>query len=166
MTIIRFNPWFELDRIQRQLDHVFEEATPSLNWDGMGNSGAPAVEFHEKENSIHLKIELPGINPDDLNIEVTEDAVSIAGERKSETKSEKKGVIRSEFRYGTFRRVIPLPSRVKNADVTASYQDGILHLTLPKTDVERNRVVKISLNGQAPQSIKGTEAKAEAESAS
>lgn len=166
MAIVRFNPWFEIDRIQRQLDHILDEATPNLNWDGANHSGAPAVELHEGDNSIQLKMELPGIKPEDLNIEVTEDAVSIAGERKSETKSEQKGVVRSEFRYGTFRRVIPLPSRVKNTDVTANYQDGILHLTLPKTDAERNRVVKISLNGQAPQSLNSTEAKAETETAS
>jgi len=163
MAIVRFNPWFEIDRIQRQLDHIFDEATPNLAWDGAGNSSAPAVELHEEENFIKLKMELPGVKSDDLDIEVTEEAVSIAGERKSETQSEEKGVIRSEFRYGTFRRVIPLPSRVKNTDVTADYRDGILHLTLPKTDAERNRVVKVSLNGQAPQSLNSSEANTKTE---
>lgn len=158
MAIVRFNPWFELDRIQRQLDHIFDETTPNINWEGISNSSAPAVELHEEDHSIQLKMELPGIKPEDLNIEVTEDAVSISGERKSEAQSEQRGVVRSEFRYGSFRRVIPLPSRVKNTDVTANYQDGILHLTLPKTDAERNRVVKVSLNGQNTQALSDAEA--------
>jgi HSP20 family protein len=76
---------------------------------------------------------------------VTEDTVYISGERKQETKTEDKGTTKSEFYYGKFQRVIPLPARVKNAHVTADYQDGILKLTLPKLEAEKTKVVKINL---------------------
>ena len=71
--------------------------------------------------------------------------VAISGERKSETKSEEKGITRSEFRYGKFQRVIPLPARIENTNVTAEYKDGILELTLPKSEAEKNKVVKVNL---------------------
>ena len=92
------------------------------------------------------------------------DRVAIAGERKSETKSEEdegassevssdvyvaRGKTHSEFRYGKFQRVIPLPVRIQNNLVTADYKDGILNLTLPKSEEEKNKVVKVNLLKEA-----------------
>lgn len=71
------------------------------------------------------------------------------GERKSEMKSDDQGMHRSEFRYGSFQRVIPLPSRIQNDQVQAEFKHGVLCLTLPKAEAEKNRVVKVNLmNGQ------------------
>ena len=81
----------------------------------------------------------------DIDLEVSADAVSICGERKSETKTEENGRTRSEFRYGQFRRIIPLPSRIQNTNVQAEYKEGILNLTLPKAEEEKNKVVKVNL---------------------
>ncbi len=82
----------------------------------------------------------------DLDIQVMVDRVSIAGERKSETKTEENGRTRSEFSYGKFSRVIPLPIKIQNTNVTAEYKNGILNLTLPKAEAERNKVVKVNLD--------------------
>ena len=71
--------------------------------------------------------------------------VSIRGERKSESKTEEKGMTRTEFRYGEFHRVIPLPVHINNTDVKATYKDGILSLALPKVEEEQNRVVKVAI---------------------
>ncbi|GAA6621298.1 hypothetical protein NUACC26_071180 [Scytonema sp. NUACC26] len=106
----------------------------------------PAVELHETEDAIHLKVEIPGMEAKDLDVQVTENTVSISGERRSETKIEEKGVTRSEFHYGKIKRVIPLPTRIQNNNVTAEYKDGILNLTLLKTEQEKNKVVKVNLN--------------------
>jgi HSP20 family protein len=81
----------------------------------------------------------------DLDVQVMADRVAIAGERRSETKTEENGRTRSEFRYGKFSRVIPLPVRIQNTNVTADYKDGILNLTLPKSEEEKNKVVKVNL---------------------
>lgn len=110
-----------------------------------GLSKVPAAEIQETEDAIHLKIELPGIEAKDLDVQVTENAVYISGERKSETKTEEKGVTRSEFHYGKFQRVIPLSARIQNTKVTVDYKDGILNLILPKTEQEKNKVVKVNL---------------------
>ena len=81
----------------------------------------------------------------DLDIQVMVDKVAIVGERKAETNTSENGNTRSEFRYGKFQRVIPLPVRIENTNVTADYKDGILHLNLPKSHEERNKVVKVSI---------------------
>ncbi len=105
--------------------------------------------MNETADAIHLKLEVPGMEAKDLDVQVTENAVSISGERKSETKTEDKGITRTEFRYGKFRRVVPLPARIQNTNVTAEYKDGILNLTLPKTEQEKNKVVKVNLEQAA-----------------
>jgi HSP20 family protein len=148
MAIIRYNPWQEMNALQRQLNRLFDDALMPDSWGDFGNMAkVPAAELTETEDALHLKLEIPGMEAKDLDIQVTVDHVSIAGERKSETKSEEKGVTRSEFRYGKFSRVIPLPARIQNTNVTAEYKDGILNLTLPKAEEEKNKVVKVNLEG-------------------
>lgn len=101
--------------------------------------------MEETPEAIHLKLEIPGMEAKDLDVQVAEEAVAISGERKSESKTEEKGMTRSEFRYGSFRRVIPLPARVKNDSVQAEYKNGVLNLTLPKAEAEKNKVVKVNI---------------------
>lgn len=105
--------------------------------------------MEETQEAIHLKLEVPGIEAKDLDVQVTDNAVSISGERKEETKTEENGVTKSEFHYGKFQRVIPLPTRIQNTKVQAEYKDGILNLTLPKAEEEKNKVVKVNLEQAA-----------------
>ena len=104
-----------------------------------------SAEIKETDDEICLKLEVPGLEAKDLDIEVTEDAVAISGERKEETKSEEKGMKRSEFRYGRFERVIPLPARIQNDKVKAEYKDGVLNLTMSKSEEEKNKVIKVKV---------------------
>ena len=105
----------------------------------------PAAELTETDNALRLRLELPGMEAKDVDVEVTENAVKVVAERKSETKTEDKGNTRSEFYYGKYQRVIPLKARIQNTNVTAEYKDGILNLILPKTVEEKNKVVKVNL---------------------
>ena len=146
MAIVRYNPWHEMNSLQRQLNHLFNDALNGEGWDNFGNwSSFPAAEITEKDDAFHLKLEIPGMEAKDLDIQVMADRVAVAGDRKSATESEKNGTTRSEFRYGKFQRVIPLPARIQNTNVTAQYKDGILNLTLPKSEEEKNKVVKVNL---------------------
>ncbi|NMG11914.1 Hsp20/alpha crystallin family protein [Brasilonema sp. UFV-L1] len=143
MVLVRYNPWQELNTLQRQIDTLFEDfQAPTF-------TKAPAAELHETEDAVHLKLELPGIDAKDVDISVTENAVKVVAERKSETKTDENGRTRSEFYYGKFQRVIPLRSRIQNTNVKAEYKDGILNLTLPKTEQEKNKVVKVNLEQPA-----------------
>lgn len=97
------------------------------------------------DDAIRLKLELPGLELKDINVEATPESISISGERKTETRNEENSVTRSEFRYGKFQRIIPLPSQIQNSKVQAEYKNGILHLTLPKAESEKHKAVKVNL---------------------
>ena len=146
MALVRYSPWQEMNSLQHQLNRLFDEALTPSKSDDFGNfSKVPAAELTETEEALHLKLEVPGMSAKDLDIQVMVDKVAIVGERKAETNTNENGRTRSEFRYGKFQRVIPLPVRIENTNVTADYKDGILHLNLPKSHEERNKVVKVSI---------------------
>lgn len=150
MTIIRYNPWQEMNSLQRQFNRMFDDVLTPASVAEFGNfSKVPAAELTENEENLVLKLEVPGIKSADLNIEATAKSISVSGERTSEIASEDQGKTRSEFRYGSFQRVIPLPVRIQNTEVKAEYKDGILHLTLPKAEAEKNKVVKVNLLSEA-----------------
>ncbi len=157
MALIRWEPFREMESLQREMNRLFDRMMTvpgeSDRTDMMvaGTSFIPAAEMHETGDQITLKMELPGIEANDLDIKVTAEAVAISGERKSEIKSNEKGMSRSEFRYGRFQRIIPLPGRIQNDKVQAEFKNGVLCLTMPKAEEEKNKVVRISLGGQTEQ---------------
>ncbi|PLZ91043.1 Hsp20/alpha crystallin family protein [Fischerella thermalis] len=145
MALVRWEPFREIDTLQRQMNRLFDELMPTVRETANGITFVPPAEMEETPDAIHLKLEVPGMDAKDLDVQVSADSVSIMGERKSETKTEEKGMTRTEFRYGKFQRLIPLPARVQNTNVQAEYKDGILKLTLPKAEEEKNKVVKVNL---------------------
>lgn len=151
MSIVRWDPFREMMSLQREMNRLFDDISTQGSSQSSGNNSAmsmmPLAEMDESDNKIHLKVEVPGMNADDIDIRVMKEAVMISGERKSESTSEQNGQKRSEFRYGSFSRTIPLPEPVDNSNVEAEYKDGILTLDLPKVEDNSNKAVKVSLNG-------------------
>ena len=147
MALVRWEPLREFVGLQRDMNRLFDSLARTGDG-GLGSNIAfmPAAEIQETPEAIQLKLEVPGMEAQDLDVQVTAEAVSINGDRKSETKTEEKSVTRSEFRYGSFRRVIPLPARIKNDQVQAEYKNGVLSLNLPKAEAEKNKVVKVNLS--------------------
>ena len=141
----RWEPFRELETLQRRMNHLFEQLVPSGNGDLAGIDYIPSVEIEETDDNFYIKLEVPGLDPQDIDIEVKDNSVSISGERKSESKTEAKGFVRSEIRYGKFERVIPLSTRVENENVKAEYKEGILSLTLPKVEAEKHKAVKVAI---------------------
>ncbi len=161
MAIVRCNPWTEINSFRRQLNHIFDEdamfevasnisavhdtLTPATFAEFANFYKPPAAELIETEEALVLRLEVPGMQPGDIDIEATAKSISIKGDRKSEVQAELADKTRSEFGYGSFERVISLPVRIQNTEVKAEYKDGILHLTLPKAEEEKNKVVKVNL---------------------
>jgi HSP20 family protein len=146
MALIRWQPFEETDYLQRSMNRLFD--TLNTNDSESKNSlysFVPAAELQETPEAIHLSLEAPGMSAEDIDIQVTTDTVSVSGERKEETVTEEKGMTRSEFRYGRFKRVIPLPVRIQNTNVHADYKDGILKLVLPKAEEEKHKIVKVNI---------------------
>ncbi|CCI01648.1 Hsp20/alpha crystallin family protein [Microcystis aeruginosa] len=148
MALIRWEPFREVESLQKEMNRLLDRIVPTDvgNGEKVGLSFIPAAEMTETPEAVQLKLEIPGMEAKDLNVEVTADSLTISGERKSEIKTEEEGFTRTEFRYGKFHRVIPLPVQVDNNNVTAEYKDGILNLTLPKAEEEKNKVVKVSIS--------------------
>lgn len=135
MAFTLYSPFLEINSVQRQIDQLFQEVLPTTSL-----VSRPPVEISVNEDSVELKIELPGVDIKDIDVEVSKQMVAINGQRECATEVEN-----SEFYYGKFSRLITLPVEVQNSQVAANYQDGILYLTLPKAAAEKNKVVKVNL---------------------
>ena len=138
MTLIRWQSNSDMETLRRQMDRIFGEmrnvhTETQATWQ-------PAIELQDTEENIILRSLLPGIEAKDLDIQVTSEAVAISGEHR-----QAQNYVRSEFRYGKFRRVVALPVAVQNDRVSAEFKDGILTLTLPKVVDARCKVVKVNL---------------------
>lgn len=143
MRLVRLQPFHEMETLRRQMDRVFDELA-QVNPD-RPNVWSPAIELHDRENSLILRAEIPGVEGKDLDIQVTREAVSISGEHRYEKQTEEKGFYHSEFRYGKFQRTIQLPVPIQNDKVEAEFKNGILTLTLPKLEELQRKVVKVNL---------------------
>jgi len=149
MALIRWQPFRELDELQQEMNRVFDNlgySSLARKTDGL-TSFVPPAEMEETEDAVLIRLEVPGINPEDIDIQASAEAVSIRGERKSELKTEEKGMTRTEFRYGSFQRVIPLSTRIHHNQVEAEYKNGVLELTLPKVEETKQKAVKVKVHG-------------------
>lgn len=154
MTLSRWQPFRELSTMRKQMDRLFEDmlSVGKDDWMGlhsMGGMWTPAVEMSEKDKELILKAEIPGLDAKDLEVEVSEDRVIISGEHKEEKKTEDKdkSYFHSEFHYGKFERIIPLPMAIKTDAIKSDFQKGVLTLTLPKLEDAPKKSVKVKLPG-------------------
>jgi HSP20 family protein len=105
----------------------------------------------ERDGHLVVRAELPGLTKDDVHVEVTEEALTIEGERRAEHEERQGGFFHSERRYGTFRRHIPLPEGVNAGQVTATFKDGILEIAMPAPQRQmRGRRLEIQSGAASP----------------
>lgn len=150
MALIRWEPFREAEMLRRQMNQLFYDLAEANSGESDVSQSTqtgwvPAVELQDQGSELLLRAEIPGVEGKDLDIQVTQEAVSIAGEHRYEKRSESNGNFRSEFRYGSFQRVIPLPAKVQNQQVKADLKNGILTLNLPKLQEDQNKVFKVNL---------------------
>jgi len=132
------------------LSHEIDELINRFGegWDGEWPLGehAPSLDLTECNGTLEAKLDVPGMSAEEIDIEVTGDTLTITGKHEEEKKEEdkEKKYHRVERRSGSFRRTVALPCSVKEADVAAEYQDGVLTITLPKTEDARSHRVAIN----------------------
>ncbi|NJM98858.1 MAG: Hsp20/alpha crystallin family protein [Phormidesmis sp. RL_2_1] len=147
MIVRYWQPFQDMNSVKKQLDQLLDdfagiESTPTA-W-------TPAVALVESEDALTLQVQLPGISAEQIDIQASREVVSISGDRTSPEPTEGEKVRRNEFRFGPFRRVVSLPVAIDPQGVSADYQAGILVLTLPKAEDERNKVVKVTISSDQP----------------
>ena len=96
-----------------------------------GSMWLPQVEAFERDGKLIVRADLPGLSKDDINVDITDDAIKIRGERQQEREENKEGYYRSERSYGSFYREVPLPSGVNREEANATFRNGVLEITLP-----------------------------------
>jgi HSP20 family protein len=106
----------------------------------------PTIDIVDREQDILVRAEMPGIDKDKVQIEATSDSVMLRAEMKEEHEEKTNAYVRRERRLGSFQRVIPMPAEIKPAEVKAVYKDGVLEITLPKTEAAATRQpVKVTI---------------------
>lgn len=136
-----WNPWRELNAFTDPLSRFFDiisDFTPRAEY--------PNVNIWKGDNAVKMSIRLPGVKPEDIDININRDTITIKGTRKSEDVQEGTNVIRQERISGSFTRSFSLPFAVDNDAVDARYKDGILTITLPKAKSEQPRKIAVKAN--------------------
>ena len=151
MAVVRFDPFRELDRLQNEVNRLFEgynntgEPRPtSTQTPNFNRPWAPVVDVAENQNEVVLRAELPGMKQEDIDIELTGDTLTIGGERRFEDEQRRETFVRVERSYGRFQRAFTLGVPVQHDQVRASYRDGILEVHLPKSEDTKPRKVQVS----------------------
>jgi HSP20 family protein len=119
--------WFPSVRL-----HELEEITPT-------------VDIFEEGNDVVVKAELPGMKKEDIDVNITDDVITISGEKKKEEKVEKKNYYRVERSYGSFTRSFRMPSEVESDKAKASFKDGVLEVKIPKTEEAKKKEKKVQI---------------------
>ncbi len=104
----------------------------------------PTVDISETENGYEIRAELPGVSEDDINVSVTDNVLTVKGEKRQEAETEGKNYRRVERRYGSFQRRFTLPSEVKTDDIKAKFSDGVLALSIPKSEAVKPTEIPIT----------------------
>ena len=148
MALIRWDPFRDLLSIQERMNRLFddtlarsrnlEEGTALTAW-------APPVDIIEKEKEITLTAELPGMKKDDIKVEVKEGVLTLSGERTMEKEVKEENYHRNERTYGRFQRSFTLPSNIKQEGMKASYEDGLLSISLPKEEEKKAKQISIEI---------------------
>jgi len=134
----RANPFSLLRRMTEEMDRMFQE-TGLERETSTGSGWSPAIDVSQREGTYNIHAELPGLEPQDVKVEVENDALVIQGERRSEHEEKQGGMQRSERQYGFFYRSIPLPEGAKVDQAKAKFNNGVLEIAIPVPEQQSNR---------------------------
>ncbi|GAA4451507.1 Hsp20/alpha crystallin family protein [Novipirellula rosea] len=142
MLATRWEPWTELNRLSREMDRMFSRGG---NGGVTGVGSFPALNVREDEDNVYAEAELPGFHMDDVEIYVTGNQLTLKGERKS---PEHEGGTwhRQECSYGKFSRMVELSGDIDSEKVSAEFKNGVLNITLPKSEAVKPRRIEVKAN--------------------
>jgi len=141
----RWDPSRGATTLQEQLSRVFGDALERTGEESNLTAWAPAVDIYETENELVIKADLPEVNPQDLDIRVANNILTIRGERKFEKKVNEENYLRIERAYGAFTRSFSLANSVKSEEIKADYQNGTLTLHIPKREETKPKQIKVNV---------------------
>ena len=135
--------------LQDQINRMFSEGVGHAGQESNLTPWAPAVDIYETENELVVKADLPDVDPQNLDIRVESNILTIRGERKFESKVKEDNYLRIERAYGSFSRSFSLANTVNSEAIKADYQNGVLTLSLPKREEAKPKQIKVTVGTHA-----------------
>ena len=144
MALIKWEPSEGLTTLRRDMDRLLEDffGNGPFHFE-RGGGVAPNVEVADTKEAVVVKAQVPGVSQDNLQVSITDDTLTLKGEMKEEEKKEEKNYYRREFRYGSFTRTVPLPAAVKSDKAVAKLKDGVLEITIPKSEQAKVKEIPV-----------------------
>ncbi len=137
--LLPWSPFKEINSLHDAIDKAFDDAF----FTKQSILTLPQINVSTKGNNVIVEAEIPGVDEDNLDIEIGETAVRISGEKKDEKEVDEKDYYHKEVSYGSFQRVVPLPCEVKHEKAKAEVKDGVLKIVIPKVETKKAKTVKI-----------------------
>lgn len=146
-SIIKREPSYFFENIHEDLNRFLRDTFGDMEYMDKTNlpifkAFRPAVEIKEKKDMYKIKVELPNVDKNDIDVELAKDAISIKAESKFEECNEEENLKTSEFRYGKFTRIIPLEHEINPENAKSEFKNGVLHIELPKIEKQENENIK------------------------
>lgn len=137
----------EFDKLRKDVDRMFDRLWGEFGLSAFPRTGKdfPSINLTETKDSFIVKAELPGINPADITIDITETSLKITGETRQNNIDDEEGYVRTERKYGSFSRMIQLSHSIAVDHVKATYKDGVLNIIMPKYKHEKIKAVRIKI---------------------
>ena len=138
------------ERMEDVMEDFFRRPFGLPLWGGMpriseGLEPSPSVDIYEKGDEIVVKSDMPGMTKDDIEVNLTDDTITLSGERRKEEKVEEKNFYRLERSYGSFKRTFGLPTEVQSDKAKASFKDGVLEVKIPRSELAKQKEKKIKI---------------------
>jgi len=142
-----WDPFREVNSLQRRLNSLFDDYSRQQGEGSALTMGSfvPAVDIYEDENKVSLKLEVPGVPQEELDVQVENSTLTVRGERKLDHQEREENFHRIERRYGSFTRSFTLPSTVDTGSIKAGYDNGVLRIDLAKKAETKPRQIKVSV---------------------
>lgn len=149
MNVIRWQPFSDMVTLRQAMDRLFEDSfvRPSRSTTAFGEGAALPIDMYQTDDSFVIKASMPGLKPEDVEVTITGDTLTIKGETRVEEEVEEENYFRQEISYGAFTRSIQLPSALQPDKAEATFDNGILTLTIPKAEETRPKQIKIKPKG-------------------
>ncbi|CAN2040672.1 HSP20 family protein [Candidatus Magnetomoraceae bacterium gMMP-15] len=148
MSIVRWEPFRGIVTLQDRINRVFDDVftgSREVSDDIAKGIWKPVADIYEMEDNIVVKAELPGLNKEDVSVEIKDNVLSLKGERSVDNEVKDKNYYRKERSYGSFQRSFTLPHSVDPDSVKAKFKDGLLEVEIPKPEKEKPKEIKINI---------------------
>lgn len=145
MTMQRWEPFHQMVTLRNAVDRLFEDSVvrPTAWWIQGDNREVLALDMYQTSNDVVINASLPGFKPEEVDISITGDTLTIKGEHKEEKESREEEYFLKERHYGSFSRTVSIPVGVQSDKAEASFENGILSLTLPKAEEAKPKQIKV-----------------------